>query len=161
MKGVTLLETMVVIAIIAVLSLYSINNINSFRNDAVLDNTSTELVSELRFARSKSMNGELKENENEEEFDVDGLPEYGVSIHSDKYELVRKCLKLDADTCSGEAPVEATVIDPSYSISPEGTVYFQRITGETPEKNLIVSYKGVPKRQITISKGLLITITKI
>ncbi len=161
-SGISLLETIVVIAIIAVLSLLGVNNINNFRKDAQLDNAVNEMVSDIRLARSKSMNGDVLGGETSEDFDQNGLPEYGIVLFSDSYQLVRKCLKHDGSTCSDEVPIEDIKIDPDYTISPEGNFYFDRVTGNTDDMTILIEEKeGVEGRRVHISKDFNISITKI
>lgn len=162
MKGVSLLETIVVIAIIATLSIVGVNNINNFKNDAGIDNATNELISDIRLARSKSMNGELIGNEVVEDFDPTGLPEYGLVIISSGYQLVRKCLKADATTCDVETPIDSVNLGPEYIIFPDMSFYFERVTGNIENKTItITSQNGKYARQIFISADSLITVTKI
>ena len=162
MRGVSLLEVLVVVAIIAILSLIGVNTINNFKKDADLDNATSELISEIRTARGKSMNGELVGVEKEEDFESNGLPEYGLVIEADGYKLVRQCNKADGTNCSSESPLESVLIGSEFSLSPEGSFYFERITGNFPGRNLTIIDKNKKYgRQISISQDFLITVTKI
>ncbi len=171
MKGVTLLELLIVIAIIATLSLIGTNSINSFKKEAVLDNTANELVSEIRIARSKSMNGEVFNGEKEDDFDPNdpnSLPEYGINILSDRYELIRKCVKAGGILCRGgdpdedEPPIEKNFIDDGLMLSPEEELYFQRITGRMNAKTIeLREKKGGGGRRISITDDFVITVSAI
>ncbi len=169
-KGVTLLETVVVIGIIGVLSLMGINNINSFRREASLDNTANELVSMIKLARNMSMNGELivdKNTNQTEDLDVfrdDRLPEYGIEITEGSYELIRRCEKIDVpDDCSGDDLGERIYFADDYKIT-QGEMYFQRITGDcdpTCMSILIEEKEGTEKREIIISEDFTVTINNL
>jgi Tfp pilus assembly protein FimT len=162
MKGVSLLETIVVVAIIAVLSIMGINNINNFKNDARMDNAANELISDIRLARSKSMNGELLGNESEDNFDPNGLPEYGLAVSGNSYQIIRRCLKDDGSDCNSEPAIESVNLGTEFTISPGGIFYFERITGAAEEKIFtITDNNGNYGRQISISADFLITVTKI
>lgn len=164
MKGVTLLETVVVIAIIAILSLFGVNTINSFKSDANLDNMTNELISQIRVARSKSMNGEILTGENEGNFGKDGLPDYGINILTHGYELVRKYVKGNGSAVNNEcfiadgALCEKISLDDDFSLVPEGSFYFDRITGNFSGITIALKEKGVIKRNIIISKDFVITV---
>jgi len=171
-KGTTLLETMVVIAIISLLSLTGVNTINNFRREASLDNAANQLVSEIRTARSKSMNGEVFEGEDEINFKIDlddgstiyRLPEYGISFDSDKYQLVRRCIKNDID-CVGEEPLETVNLDSDHIFTSPGNIFFERITGKSDPPTtttITISEKaGTMGRTISISEDFKIEIKKI
>lgn len=162
MKGVSLLEIIVTVAIVAVLSLMSINTINNFKTDASLDNTVNEFISEVRLARNKSMNGELLPSETEDDFDKDGLPEYGIMITSDSYKLIRKCLKADSSSCSGDSALETISLGTDYNLSPEGSLYFDRISGNSSGFEIsIVDKSGKNGRKVNINNDFTITVSKI
>lgn len=164
MKGLSLLETIVVVAVIALLSLIGVNNINNFKNDAKADNLTNELISDLRAARSKSMNGELLSGEDKDDFDPENLPSYGISISGNNYFLIRKCIKADFTTCDTEPAIESFTLDPHFivNVTPNGPIYFERITGITQDTIIFISdINGKYARQISISADFLILVTKI
>jgi Tfp pilus assembly protein FimT len=142
MKGASLLETLVTIAIIAILTLMGVNTINNFRHSATLDNTASELLSHLRTARNKSVSGELLTGENENIFEENGLPEYGVALKAGGYSLIRRCQKADATDCSDEAAIESVVLPETYNLSPEGSIYFKRITGTSQNTSFTLTGRG-------------------
>lgn len=170
-KGVTLLEIIVVIALIAILSLFGVNTINNFKQDAGLDNAANELLSEIRVARSKSMNGEILadpatgKTEEASDFSEYGMPAYGIRILADSYELVRRYVKFDgspvADECiKGDGGLcEKVFLDDSFSLAPIGSFYFERITGNFGGITLtIIEKKGGGGRKITITKDFSISV---
>ncbi len=167
MSGVSLIETIVVIAIIATLSTMGVNSFINFKNDSSIDNATNEFISDMKLARNKSMNGEILEGEKTEDFDPNGLPKYGLNISNNSYQLIRNCLKADGTTtCEGEPTIENINLDPEYTFSEDEDYtiefYFERITGKTEELTLTIEKKGGSYgRQISISSDFLITITKI
>lgn len=171
MKGTTLLETMVVMSIISLLSLTGVNTINNFRREASLDNAANELVSEIRTARSKSMNGEILDEEDESDFVIDlddgsseyKLPEYGISFDGDKYQLIRRCVKNGVD-CASEEPLETVNLDSDHIFTSPGNIFFERITGKSDPITEIITISekaGTVGRTISISENFKIEIQKI
>lgn len=154
-EGTGLLELMVVVAIISTLSLIGVNSINSFRNAAALDNVVNELLSDIRVARNKSMNGELNEGESVADFTSDGLPEYGISINSDSYSLVRKCMKIDGSVCESDPPITTTEIPRDHTLSPNTTFFFDRLSGSAPNTTLKVSNKSSDVEIEIIENGMI------
>lgn len=162
MKGSSLLETVVVTAIIAILSLTSINSINNFRLNASLDNVSEELVSAIRLARNKSMNGELLPGEDESDFNPTGLPEYGMTFDTNGYQMVRNCLKSDGSNCATDPAIEIVNFNSEYNLSPAGNIYFQRITGVSPNIQITIMEKsGKYGRLINASDEFTISVSRI
>lgn len=162
MKGVSLLETVVVIALIAFMSTIGTNIFINFKNDTTIDNLTNELISDIKLARNKSMNGELLDGETANIFDPDGLPEYGLNLSANSYQIVRQCSKSgDVTACSGES-IENFTVDPEYKLSSStGNFYFERITGKTDSLTLTVMQKNDKYgREITISSDFLITVSK-
>lgn len=170
MNGVSLLETIIVIALITTLSTMGINNFISFKDDATIDNITSELISDIKLARSKSINGELIGEEKAEDFDMQGLPEYGLNLTETDYKIIRRCLKADSvTTCETEdlesiqftEDFKSKPIDSQYKLSPNERFFFNRITGETSEITLIITNNNGFGREITISDKFLITVDKI
>jgi Tfp pilus assembly protein FimT len=142
MKGASLLETLVTIAIIAILTLMGVNTINNFRHSATLDNTANELLSYLRTARNKSVSGELLAGEDNDLFEDNGLPEYGITLLADGYRLIRRCQKSDATNCSTEPAIDSVSLPETYSLSPEGSIFFERITGTSQNTSFTLTGRG-------------------
>lgn len=162
MRGATLLETIVVVAIITSLSLMGVNSINNFRKDTIINNIASELVSELRLARNKSINGELLEGEETGNFQENNFPEYGVKVNTDSYELVRRCVYSDGKICDADDSIEKISLDTDYELFPLGNVIFGRITGETVSTTLTIKEKTSGRgRLIEISNESIIFISKI
>src|SRR3972149_6472686 len=88
-KGFSLIELVVATSIIATLSLISVLSIVRFQKTTILDNTTAELDSTIHLAQSKSVSGELLEEEEPDDFEENGLPQYGVHVSSDEYTIFR------------------------------------------------------------------------
>lgn len=165
MKGVTLLETIVVIGIIAILSLAGVATINNFKRDASLDNAANELMSIVRVARSKSMNGEVLPGEMlnaENIFEENGYPEYGIEMKSDKYKIVRRFIKKGESEFTHEGVSEDYYLGSDYLLSPEDTFYFSRITGDCGSKIIKISEKnGARGREVIVFPDFRIEIKQI
>lgn len=174
MKGISLIEIIVAIAIIASLSTIGTNTFINIKNDADIDAITDELISDIKLARNKSMNGEILESETENDFylsdDTSGLPEYGINITTNSYKLKRRCTKNDMSDCSTE---DLSTIDDfkereignmyenKYMLEPSGEFFFKRITGNTSPITLTVKEKNDNyKRDINISENFVITITE-
>ena len=117
MKGFTLIESVVVIAILSVIALASMNTITEFQRNAILSSATQELGSTLRVARQNSISGMVGPGETDSYF--------GVSLNGNSYQLVRYTTVPSTTT-----PVENHTIDASLTVTPAGaTVTFARITG--------------------------------
>lgn len=171
MRGVSLIETIIVIAVISFLSTIGVNSFINFKNDATINNITDELISDIKLARNKSMNGELLQSESVSEFSLNGLPEYGLSITEGSYKILRECLKEDEiTTCETEAlenlqytdDFKIRAIDPQYKLmSSNSEFYFERITGKTEGQTITVAQKDDKyAREIEISSDFLITVIK-
>lgn len=116
MKGFTLIESMVVIAILSILALVSINTITEFQRNSILVSATQELGSTLRVAQQNSISGKVKPGE------TDGT--YGMSLSGNSYQLIRYTPGIDPEI------LEEHSVDPAISISPNPiTLTFTRITG--------------------------------
>ena len=166
-KGISLIETVIVIAVIAVLSLIGTNTIINFKNDASMDSAVSELVSDIKLARNKSMNGEVFDEETVEDFHPDYLPEYGISLKNDHYTIIRKYSILNEanETTEIKEDLENFYLDSDYVFSNEKDyqqeLFFERITGKTSEQTFtLIKKDGKNTRQIVISSDFLITVSK-
>lgn len=170
MKGVGLLETIVVIATIAFLSTIGANSFINIKNDAEIDAITDELISDIKLARNKSMNGELLESETTDTFNTDGLPEYGISIFANSYKIIRQCIKADATDCSSEdlsvlEDFKVRNINPQYTLDTnvsDDKFYFDRITGKIDSTQTITikEKNDKYKRNINISDNFVITVNE-
>lgn len=129
MKGFTLIEIIVVVAITAIVAAMGANTITEFQRNAILENDTRELASTLRSARSKSIAGELKPLESETNFTPSGLPVFGITVNGSSYILERTFTPIGSMTPTTEA-LEQHSLDSSLSISPVAfSVSFARTTG--------------------------------
>lgn len=161
MKGISLIELLVAIALITTLSVIGTNSFINIKNDADIDAVTDELISDIKLARNKSMNGEILESETEEEFDEGGLPEYGMKITANNYQIIRQCSKGgDTTACSGDI-IENVAVNSQYNLFPETTFFFSRITGISGSQVITILQKdGHYGREISLSENFVITITE-
>ena len=154
MKGFTLIESMVVIAILAILALASINTITEFQKNAILTSAAQELVSTIRVARADSMSGLVKIGETYED---DGYPFYGVFITGNTYDLKRTFTPYGASQTIDT--VESHTADSSITLSASSpTITFTRITGDpssTPTITLTRTGTTTSKTITVNSNGLV------
>lgn len=148
--GVTLIETVVVVGILSILAVFSVENIVQFQKDSLAEANANEFVSTLRLARNKSMSGEIPSGSTFEDFEEEGLAEYGVGISANSYFLFRDYQLL------GEANVTRETIDTfslseDFSLSPTGEVNFERINGISGPFTFILSYKSVEKKDVFVN----------
>src|SRR3989344_3056736 len=93
MKGFTLVELLVTIAIIGALSLVGTIKFNQLRGDVVINSVAEELASQIRSARNMSMVGIVVEGEEDQDFEGNGLPVYGVGVAGNSHFLFRDYIK--------------------------------------------------------------------
>ena len=158
-NGFTLLETIIVLGIISVFSLIGINTINSFREEAELDSAVNEFVTELKMARNKSMAGEVLGSETEADFEMDGLPQYGIQTTPGNYSLTRTFIKVDGS--SGFDTLETIALDTGLTLSPLDTIYFDRISGKTSSESFNIQRSSGVGKKIDISSEGVITISDL
>jgi len=126
MRGFTLIESVVVIAILSIIALVSMNTIIEFQRNAILSSATQELGSTIRVAKANSTSGLVKTGES---YTDTGYPYYGVTLAGNTYQLTRT-FTLISGSPSIET-IEPHTIDPSITVTPvSATVTFTRITGE-------------------------------
>lgn len=147
MKGFTLIESVVVIAILATVGLVAMNNITEFQRNAILSSATQELGSTLRMAQQKSISGFVKAGE------TDGS--YGVTLSGNSYQLNRYTPGFDPEI------LEEHALDPSLSASPGSIdLTFARITGAPSSAVMItLTRTGTTTfRMVTVSENGLISL---
>ncbi|MFH1971259.1 MAG: prepilin-type N-terminal cleavage/methylation domain-containing protein [Patescibacteria group bacterium] len=161
MRGFTLIETLVVIGIISILSLIGINTIVEFQKRSILSNSGQEFISSLKIAKSKSLAGELLPGENDETFESDGLPRYGVKVFNNSYTLFRE-YKLKGDLTVQRQDLETSKVDLTLSLVPNLEILFNRQTGFTsPVVFSLSRVNSTSGKEIDINSQGLITIKDI
>lgn len=160
MRGFTLIETVVVVAILAILAFFSVENIINFQKSSLLDASANEFASTLKLAAGKSRAGEIPEGKSVEDFEEDGFPEYGVLVQSSGYSLF-------ADyTLFGEVEktrdiFEAFSLGLIHTVEPETEISFSRITGETNSTAFTLrQVQGGQIRRIIVSNEGFVSIEK-
>jgi prepilin-type N-terminal cleavage/methylation domain-containing protein len=146
-KGFTFIELLVVMALIAGLSALGMIRIISFQKDSQIDSFANEIVSTLKIAKNKSETGEIPTNMTMDNF-IDGkYPSYGLRTNTDGYEIY-----VNYETSAGEVNswVEKYKLPKDTSIVLSGAIKFDRITGNTNENNIILSYKAINERKIYV-----------
>lgn len=157
-KGFTLIETVVVVAILAILAFFGVENIIEFQKNSLLEATASELASTLRQARTKSLAGELLDDEISSDFTQDGLPKYGVKIAGQTYILFRE-YQPSGDPSPIRQDLETFAIGDQLLLSPSGgEAVFARVTGENNPTSFTLQRKdGRGSREIGIGdKGVTI-----
>jgi len=150
MSGFTLVEVLLTIAILGIITTAGIINVTSFQKTAKLDSTVNELVNNLRLAQSQSTAGQLPPGTTADDYELNGLPRYGIEVSLDNYSLIAQSTLL-GQTQENQVLQSFPVTSP-YSLTPPGTIIFDRITGQTATVTLTF--------QDTItSRGSSITIT--
>lgn len=143
MKGFTLIESVVVIAILSILALAGINTITEFQRNAILSSATQELGSTLRVARQNSISGMVGLGETDSYF--------GVFLSGNSYQLVRY-----TTTPPSTNTIENHTIDASLSVTPASvTITFTRITGEP---NAAVTFT-LTRTGTTTSRTVTVTAT--
>ena len=160
MKGFTLVELLVTIAIIGALSLVGTIKFNQFRGDVVINSVAEELASQIRSARNMSMVGVVKEGEEDQDFEVDGLPVYGVGVAGNSQFLFRDYTKAGESDKTREN-LETSVLEPSFNISGDSEIVFSRIYGEAPPKTFIIEKSGVSQKKVIVDGQGVVSIEKL
>lgn len=154
--GFSLIELIVTLGLVAILSTLSVLTIVRFQKIAILDNTASELNSVLHSAQNKSLSGVLSEDEEPEDFEDDGLPQYGVKVLDGKYELFRDSQKVGQ--VEGREMIEEHLIHESVTISPLTEVIFDRLSGAGTGVTFTLQIQGGDLRRVVIdSYGQIIT----
>ena len=147
MRGFTLIESIVVIAILAIVALASINTITEFQRNAILSAATQELGSTLRVARQDSISGLVKPGE------TDGS--YGITLSGNSYQLNRYTPSLDPEV------LEQHTIDSSLIVSPNPIdIRFTRITGApSSEVTMTITRTGTTtSRTVVVNANGLISL---
>ena len=160
MKGFTLVELLVTIAIIGALSLVGTIKFNQFRDDVVINSVAEELASQIRSARNMSMVGIVMEGEEGQDFEVDGLPVYGVVVGGNSHFLFRDYTKAGESDKTREN-LETSVLEPSFNISGDSEIVFSRIYGEAPPKTFIIEKSGVSQKKVIVDGQGVVSIEKL
>ncbi|OGK14127.1 hypothetical protein A3H80_04700 [Candidatus Roizmanbacteria bacterium RIFCSPLOWO2_02_FULL_37_19] len=158
-KGFSLIELVVATSIIATLSLISVLSIVRFQKTTILDNTTAELDSTIHLAQSKSVSGELLEEEEPDDFEENGLPQYGVQVSSDEYTMFRDIQRVGES--STRETLESYSINDFVTISPTAEVVFSRIQGATSATTFTIQGANSESRQVIISADGQITIQRL
>lgn len=160
MKGYTLLEVIVVIAIIGILSAFASAKFNQLRKETIINLAADEFASELKTARVKSMAGEVEEGEVLTDFEEGGLPSFGVLVSANTYALFRDYIA-EGDALTTRQDLETTTLDSTFNISGDSEVVFPRLTGAASATFIIENEGTNGKRQVSINSEGVISITKI
>ncbi len=150
-KGFTFIETLLVIAIISSLSVFGMMKIFAFQKDAKIDSVANEVLSTLKFARSKSELGEIPYSMNLEEFLPDKYPSYGVRSAGAGYEVF-----VQYETPSGAVNNtigQSVTLPDDMSINIPLGIVFERLSGRTSGADIDVFYKGTPEKRIIVNSS--------
>lgn len=156
MKGFTLIESMVVIAILAIVGVVAMNNITEFQRNAILSSATQELGSTLRVAKADSTSGLVKTGE---VYTDTGYPFYGVTLNGNIYQLIRT-FTLNGGSTTTET-LESHSIDPSITVAPASVnVTFTRITGNPSSATTITLTRTgtTTLRTVTVNGNGLISL---
>lgn len=134
MKGFTLIELIVVIAILFSVALVGTNTIIEFQRNAILTAAVQELASTLRTAQTNSIAGQLEPGETAGTFSSTGLPYFGVTFSDNAYRSYRlvRVFTLASPTPTPtpnllqtvDSSITVTTLPPNIT-----TVMFSRVTG--------------------------------
>lgn len=162
MKGFTLIESVIVIAILATIAMVGMNNITEFQRNAILSAATQELGSTLRVAKADSTSGLVKIGEI---YSDTGYPYYGIALSYDSgnkqyiYQLTRT-FTLSGGSATTEN-VESHAIDPSIIVAPASVaVTFTRITGNPSSAATITLTRTgtATSRTVTVNGSGLISL---
>jgi len=160
MKGYSLIEVIIVIALIAIFSLFGSIKFNQFREDTVINLATEEFESHVRSARAKSMVGEIREGETVALFEENGLPSWGVSASVNTYSIFREFI-LKGEPDKTRETIETITLDSSFNISGDTEVLFPRISGQSSATFIIEKVDTALKREVSINLQGVITIKTI
>lgn len=139
MKGVTLIELIIVVSILSVLALLAFIGIATLRENIDLESVGQNVLSTLRFAQTKTVASESD-------------TVYGIHFETDRYVLFEGA-SYSAGAASNEVHVLPTTLEfASWSIGGGSEVIFARVTGATSQTGTIVlQVEGDSTRSRTIA----------
>lgn len=157
-KGFTLIEIIIVVALLASVSLVGTNTIIEFQRNAILSAAAQELASTLRTAQANSSAGQIQSGETASTFTIDGLPYFGLNVNGNSYQLIRKYTPAGAGSETTET-LETHEIDSSVVPAPSPmTVMFARTSGipNTAVTFTLTRIHSTVSRTVTLhSNGLI------
>lgn len=180
MRGYTLVEVMVVIAIIVILTLAGAINVTEFQKNALLDSEANEFASALQTARAKSMTGEISKRLTGMPDNIEGidyadyrmqysdynpadLPVYSIQVTGSQYQLLVEYTLAGGDPLTDRQReiLQTTAIDPRFTLT-AGTSLFERRTGKTNPITYTLDKTGTTEgREIVIdSQGTIEVVRK-
>lgn len=159
MKGYSLIEIIIVVAIISVLALVGSIRFNQFREDTNVNLVTDEFVSQIKTARVKSMAGEINEGEIYSDFEESGLPSFGVKVSGNSYSLFREYIA-KGDSDATRENFETTTLGSAFSISGDSEILFPRIKAVS-SGNFVIEKDGIAKSEIIINSQGIITVNKL
>jgi len=159
-QGFTLIELMITIAIIGALSLVGSIKFNQFRDDAIINAAAEELASQIRSARNMSMVGVVTEGEVIQDFEVNGLPVYGVGVGGNSYFLFRDYTKKGESDKTREN-LENVVLEPTFNITGDTEIVFSRRYGEASPKSFVIEKSGVSQKKVTVNEQGVVLIENL
>jgi prepilin-type N-terminal cleavage/methylation domain-containing protein len=126
MRGVTLLEFVVVIAIVVVLTSIIVNSFSAFKNNKVLDTGVENILSVLAKARGNTLASK-------------NAYQYGVHFESAQIVLFQGAVYSVSDPNNEIISLDTSLEVSSISLAGGGSeVIFDRLTGKTSENGTIV-----------------------
>lgn len=143
MRGITVLELIIVISIIAVLSAIIFLNLSKFRSEQSLQGTTSDIISLLNKARTDTISSKNSTN-------------YGVHFETNRAVLFTGSSFTEPNVTNEQINLDSSVLIPvSGGINLNGggsDVIFTRISGDTANYGtIIVRLSSDATRQVTIT----------
>ena len=133
MKGFTILELVISIAIIAIISVAISTNLISFQRVASLDAAAKDIVSQLRSVQNKALSGE--------DGNSDGTGDsWGVRFSNSTYDTYAEFYgaSFNSANVTGTTTLSSSVIFINPASSATKDIVFTKITGTTSPSTIII-----------------------
>lgn len=162
-NGYTLVELLIAVSLVALLSVGVVDTYISFQRQAILDRATSEIVTALQVARTKSVNGQLKDGTTVADYydgtgnDPASLPVYGVRFLTANTYAIVASYKNAGGTAITDQSVEPHIIDSSLTLTTTPTLpmteKFARTTGDASPMTITLQRKTFEGKTITISSN--------
>ena len=145
MKGFTLLEILISIAVISVISVLVVSGFSSFRESAQLNEAQSQILGVLRDARNRTLSSE-KNTQYGVHFETSQIvlfsgSSYSFGLTSNEPHLFPPITRISSISLGG--PVDIVFARLSGSVSASGTITIESISNTSKTKTITIISSGI------------------